>query len=125
MIYGVGTDVVLIERLREMYERHGERCLGRLLADEEREDFARAPDPARFLAKRFAAKEAFGKALGIGVRAPATLTAVGVTHDALGKPRFFYSPELAAHLAELDLTAHLSLSDERDVVVAFVVMEQR
>ena len=80
MIYGVGTDVVLIERLREMYERHGERCLGRLLADGEREDFASAPDPARFLAKRFAAKEAFGKALGTGVRVPATLTAV----DALG-----------------------------------------
>lgn len=124
MIYGVGTDIVAIARLGEMYARHGERTLTKLLAPSERADFATAADPARFLAKRFAAKEAFGKALGIGVRAPATLTAIAVSHDALGKPILAYAPELAAYMAERGLQAHLSLSDERDAAVAFVVLEK-
>ena len=80
--------------------------------------------PGRFLAKRFAAKEAFGKALGTGVAAPATLHAVRVGHDALGKPLFEYTPELEVYLRERGLAAHLSLSDETDYVVAFAVIEK-
>lgn len=83
--------------------------------------FARA---ARFLAKRFAAKEAFGKALGTGVAAPATLPNVAVAHDAAGRPYFEFAPELAAYLAGRGIRrAHLSLSDEADYVIAFVVLE--
>jgi len=126
MIHGIGTDIVAVSRLGEFYARHGERSLDKLLTPAEREEFARLPEAGqtRFLAKRFAAKEAFGKALGIGVRAPATLPAIAVGHDALGKPVFSYSDELAALLREKRLSAHLSISDERDYAVAFVILEQ-
>ena len=124
MIFGVGTDIVAVARLGKLYERHGERALGKLLAAAERADFARAADPARFLAKRFAAKEALGKALGIGVAAPATLGNSAVTHDELGKPVFAYAPALADYLAERCLTAHLSISDEQDFALAFVVLDK-
>lgn len=124
MIFGVGTDIAAVARLARLFERHGERASAKLLADTERADFARARDPGRFLAKRFAAKEAFGKALGIGVAAPATLPNVAVVHDELGKPAFAYAPELARYLAERGLTAHLSISDEADYALAFVVIER-
>lgn len=125
MISGVGTDIVNIARLAEMYRRHPERTLTKLLASDERDACLAASDPARFLAKRFAAKEAFAKALGLGVRPPATLPAISIAHDELGKPYFVYSPELAAYLAARGLSAHLSISDEREVAVAFVVMEKK
>ena len=124
MIFGIGTDIVAVARLGKLYERHGERALGKLLAPSERDDFERAADPARFLAKRFAAKEALGKALGIGVAAPATLGNSAVVHDELGKPAFAYAPALADYLAERGLTAHLSISDEQDFALAFVVLER-
>lgn len=123
MIFGVGTDIVAVARLGKLYERHGERGLEKLLAPAEHVDFKRARDPARFLAKRFAAKEAFGKALGTGVVSPATLPNIGVMHDALGKPVFGYAPELAQLLTERGLIAHLSISDEHDFAIAFVVIE--
>lgn len=124
MIVGVGTDIVAVARLGKLYERHGEQGLEKLLAPAERADFERAKDPARFLAKRFAAKEAFGKALGTGVASPATLANIRVVHDALGKPAFDYAPELAQMLTERGLAAHLSISDEHDFAIAFVVIEQ-
>lgn len=124
MIAGVGTDIAAIVRLGKLYERHGERALDKLLAPDERADFAKAKSPARFLAKRFAAKEAFGKALGIGVTVPATLHSIAVIHDELGKPAFDYAPELAQYLAERGLVAHLSISDEEDYALAFVVLEK-
>ena len=124
MIAGIGTDIAAIARIGRLYERHGERALEKLLAPSEREDFAAARDPARFLAKRFAAKEALGKALGIGVAAPATLPNIAVTHDALGKPAFAYAAPLAQYVAERNLTAHLSISDETEYAVAFVVLEK-
>jgi holo-[acyl-carrier protein] synthase len=123
MIAGIGTDIVAVERLGRLYERHGERALTKLLAPFERADFEKVRDPARFLAKRFAAKEAFGKALGIGVAAPATLPSISVVHDALGKPAFDYAPKLAQLLSERGLVAHLSISDEQDFALAFVVLE--
>jgi holo-[acyl-carrier protein] synthase len=123
VIAGIGTDIVAVERLAKLYEQHGKRALDKLLAPGERADFARAHNPARFLAKRFAAKEAFGKALGIGVIAPATLSNLAIVHDSLGKPIFNYAPPLAAYLAEHGLVAHLSISDEKGFAVAFVVME--
>lgn len=123
MIYGIGTDIVRIDRLRQALTRHGERFACRILAETERGDWRNSPDPARFLAKRFAAKEAFGKALGIGVAAPATLHAICIGHDAAGKPLFAYAPELAEYMRARKLAAHLSLSDETDHVVAFALIE--
>ena len=124
MVYGIGTDIVRIERMRAALERHGERFATRILAVGEREGFFASRDAARYLAKRFAAKEAFGKALGTGVAVPATLHAVAVSHDPLGKPVFDFGNELAAYMSERNLGAHLSLSDEADYVVAFALIEK-
>lgn len=124
MIYGVGTDIVAVARLRGMWERHGDKALEKLLAPQEIKEFATAADKGRFLAKRFAAKEAFSKALGTGVRPPATLPAIAVTHDELGKPVLDYAPKLAALMQEKKLKAHLSISDEADYAVAYVILEQ-
>ena len=123
MIYGIGTDIVAVERLQSMWQRHGERALERLLAPQEIAEFGQANDKGRFLAKRFAAKEALGKALGTGISTPAVLPAMAVTHDALGKPGFAFSGELAALLAERGLRAHLSISDESEYAVAYVILE--
>jgi holo-[acyl-carrier protein] synthase len=124
MIYGVGTDIVAVRRMADFWQRHGERGLEKMLAPEEREACRTSPNPARFLAKRFAAKEALGKAFGTGVRDPVLLPAIAVSHDDLGKPAFAFSPELAAHLAVRGLVAHLSVSDEQDYAVAFVILEK-
>lgn len=124
MIHGIGTDIVRIERVRKSLARFGERFALRILAASEVEAWRAHRDPARFLAKRFAAKEAFGKALGTGVAVPATLHAVAVGHDALGKPDYRYDDRLAAHMRERGLCAHLSISDEDDNVVAFALIER-
>lgn len=124
MIFGVGTDLVEIARLRTMWQRHGERTLDKLLAPEEREDCQSSADPGRFLAKRFAAKEALGKALGTGIRPPVLLPAIAVVHDDLGKPAFSFAPELQEWLARQALFCHLSLSDEAGHALAFVVVER-
>lgn len=123
MIYGIGTDIVAVKRLAAMWERHGEKALERLLAVEEIDEFAAAADKGRFLAKRFAAKEAFAKALGTGVRPPATLPAIAVGHDELGKPLLVFHGQLAKMLENLHLKAHLSLSDETDYAIAHVILE--
>lgn len=124
MIHGIGTDIVAVARMTEYFQRHGERGLEKMLAPSEREACRAASDPARFLAKRFAAKEALGKAFGSGVRAPLLLPDITIEHDELGKPSFSYSPGLAAHFAERGLAAHLSISDEQDYAVAFVILEK-
>jgi holo-[acyl-carrier protein] synthase len=124
MIYGIGTDIVAVARLRGMWERHGDKALEKLLAPQEMADFAKAADKGRFLAKRFAAKEAFSKALGTGVRPPATLPAIAVTHDDLGKPLLAFCGRLAEMVKNQNLIAHLSISDEAEYAVAYVILEQ-
>jgi len=124
VIHGIGTDIVRVQRMRAALERHGERFALRILAASEVADWRAHRDPGRFLAKRFAAKEAFGKALGTGVAVPATLHAVAVGHDALGKPGYLYDDRLAAHMREHGLRAYLSISDEDDNVVAFALIER-
>jgi holo-[acyl-carrier protein] synthase len=124
VIHGIGTDIVAVARMEEFRQRHGEHGVEKLLAPEERIEYRDSKQPARLLAKRFAAKEAFGKALGTGVRAPATLPAIAVVHDALGKPSFAFAPELSDYLNERGLSAHLSITDERDYAVAFVILEK-
>lgn len=124
MIYGVGTDIVDIARLQALWQRYGARALEKFLAPAERAACADSADPGRFLAKRFAAKEALGKALGTGIRAPVLLPAIAVTHDELGKPAFSFAGGLADWLRERHLIAHLSISDEASHALAFVVVEQ-
>jgi holo-[acyl-carrier protein] synthase len=123
VIFGIGTDIVAVARLADLLARRGDAIARRILAPDEREAFAASRDPARFLAKRFAAKEAFGKALGTGVAVPATLHAVRVGHEPAGRPIYTYSQALADYLVERGLRAHLSISDEADQVIAFAVIE--
>jgi holo-[acyl-carrier protein] synthase len=123
VIAGIGTDIVAIGRMRALWDRHAERGMVKILAPDERADCAKQNDPARFMAKRFAAKEALGKALGCGIRAPLLLPEIAITHDVAGKPSFRLSPDADELLSGKGLCAHLSLSDEQDYVVAFVVVE--
>lgn len=124
MIIGLGSDLCNIERITSTLERHGERFEQRVFTDVERAKAARRPfTKAATLAKRFAAKEAFGKALGTGVAVPATLHAVAVGHDARGKPEYRYDERLAAHMRDNALRAHLSISDEDEHIVAFALIE--
>jgi holo-[acyl-carrier protein] synthase len=124
MIYGIGTDVVEIERIKKALERYGERFAKRILCDPELTRFASHRLPAAYLAKRFAAKEAFTKALGTGIHAPANWHGVWVTNLPSGKPQLNFSPDLQALLRKRGVTsAHVSLSDERGVAFATVVLE--
>lgn len=124
MIYGIGTDIVAVKRLQGMWDRHGEKALEKLLAPQEIAEFTQAANKGRFLAKRFAAKEAFSKALGTGVRPPAVLPAIAVSHDELGKPILIFSGQLAEMIETQGLKAHLSLSDEADYAIAYVILER-
>jgi holo-[acyl-carrier protein] synthase len=125
VIAGIGTDIVAIARMTEFWQRHGHRALEKLLAPDERADCLAANEPARFLAKRFAAKEALGKAFGTGIRAPLLLPEIGIQHDALGRPGFVFSATIATCFAERGLNAHLSISDEQTHAIAFVILETR
>jgi holo-[acyl-carrier protein] synthase len=126
MIRGVGTDVVCIPRIEQALGRFGVRFVRRILTESEFARFERTGERARasHLAKRFAAKEAFAKALGTGVRAPFRWHSVSVGRDEKGKPGLLPSPEMAAHLARIGVTnSHVSLTDDAGVAVAFVVLE--
>jgi len=124
MIFGIGTDIVRVDRFESMWARYGERFSERLLSERELPELVAHTDPARFLAKRFAAKEAFAKAVGSGLRVPVSLRRISVTHDGLGKPVLQFDEVLRLHLAQLGINGHhLSVSDERDMIVAFVVLE--
>jgi holo-[acyl-carrier protein] synthase len=125
MIYGIGADILRVSRIGKVYARHGGRFLDHVLHPAEREAFAAAKKPALFLAKAFAVKEAFVKALGTGF--------VGVAHDEiaslrddLGKPTLVYSASLKRKLAKLGISgAHVTISDDHDWIVAMVVLEAR
>jgi holo-[acyl-carrier protein] synthase len=124
MIRGIGVDLVTVTRMSGMLERHGDRLAQRILAPSELDEYATAHDKARFLAKRFAAKEAVAKALGTGLRSPVSMERIAVTHDDQGRPGVAFADELTAWLAERRIgTFHLSISDERDHAVAFAVAE--
>ena len=123
MIFGIGTDIVRIDRMHASIERYGDKFARRILTAAEFEEFRISPRPAHFLAKRFAAKEAAAKALGTGFRNGLSLRDIGVAHDAYGKP------QLVCHGKAEDLRralgigeGHLSIADERDYAVAFVAL---
>lgn len=124
MIYGIGTDLLDTRRIRDGLARFGEHYADRLLAPAEHAGYYASSDAARFLAKCFAAKEAFAKATGTGLRAPVSLRNIAVLRDAKGKPLIECAPDLAAWLAERGVTAHhVSLSDEGNLVLAYVILE--
>ena len=124
MIFGVGTDVVEIHRIEAALERWGPRFAEKILVESELERFRRHRLPASYLAKRFAAKEAFVKALGTGIRSPAGWHGMWVVNLPSGKPELHFSDSLQSLLDRKGVTsAHLSLSDEKGIAFATVILE--
>ncbi len=124
MIYGVGVDILRVSRIEKVYRRHGRRFVERLLHAREQSAFKKARKPALFLAKCFAVKEAFVKALGTGFNGVAH-DEVGAIRNKLGRPELVFSAKLKRMLKRLKIkTAHLSLSDEGGLVCAMVVLER-
>jgi holo-[acyl-carrier protein] synthase len=122
LILGLGIDVVEIDRIRSALERFGDRFLERVLTEGERR--AAGGDTVRFLAARFAAKEAASKALGTGLRGGVTLKSLEVVDRASGKPEIVFHNQAKARLIAMGCAgAHLSLTHGRDVAAAVVVLE--
>ena len=125
MIHGIGADIVEVERISELCRHYGDRFQERILTLDEMQAFDSSASPMHFLAKRFAAKEAFSKALGTGLRYPVSFGNITVVKDGLGKPGFRFNQALSDYLQQLGIShCHLSLSDERTVACAFVVIER-
>lgn len=125
MIFGIGTDIVEVARIEASIQQFGDDFAKRILAASEFDSYQQSHIKARFLAKRFAAKEAFSKALGTGLRAPATFQNIAVSHDDLGKPILVLAADLQVLLQSKNIThMHISISDEKNLAAAFVVLER-
>jgi holo-[acyl-carrier protein] synthase len=123
VIYGIGTDIVAIERIQTNLERYGERFARRILAPQELAGFEHSAKPAHYLAKRFAAKEAAVKAMGTGFRDGIGLTQIYVDHDPLGRPLLQFDGRAEERRCALGIGAsYLSLSDEQHYAIAFVTL---
>jgi holo-[acyl-carrier protein] synthase len=123
MIFGIGTDLLEIARVERVWKRFGERFATRVLLDEELELFAVSPNRVRFLAMRFAAKEAIVKAMGTGFDNGMWVRDVGTVPNELGQPQVIYSARGAAMCARLGIgNGFLSLSDEAGLILAFAVL---
>jgi len=126
MIYGIGTDIVEIARVERALARHGERFALRILCTPELLRFRAHRKPVAYLAKRFAAKEAFTKALGTGIRAPANWHGVWVVNLRSGQPALEFSAALALLLEQRGISrTHVTLSDEREFASATVILERQ
>jgi holo-[acyl-carrier protein] synthase len=124
MIFGIGTDIVEVARIEASIAQFGDDFAKRILAESEFAAYEKSAIKPRFLAKRFAAKEAFSKALGTGLRAPATFQNIAVSHDDLGKPILVLAAELQQFLNDKNISkTHISISDEKNLAAAFVVLE--
>jgi holo-[acyl-carrier protein] synthase len=123
MIFGVGTDIVELSRIQATYDRFGDHFVDRLLMDEERELFNRNKWPVRFLAMRFAAKEATVKAMGTGFAHGVWVRDVGVINNDWGRPLVIWSERGKAVCDQLGIGAgHVSLSDDAGLILAFAVV---
>ncbi len=130
MIYGIGTDVCDVRRIRASWERHGERFARKILSDQEFATFqarsARWPERGvRYMATRFSAKEAFSKAVGLGMRMPMTWRLCEIANERSGKPYLILHGGLKEWFEAQGLTAHVTVTDETDYAASFVVVEQK
>jgi holo-[acyl-carrier protein] synthase len=128
MIYGIGTDFCDIRRIDAALQRHGERFAEKILAEGElalfRQRKARSPGrEVKFLATRFAAKEAFSKAIGLGMRMPMTWRRCEVVKAPSGAIALRLHGELREWFEAKGLQAHVTVTDEQDMAAAFVVVE--
>ncbi len=129
MIYGIGTDICDVRRIQASLERHGDRFAEKVLSQGElatwRARTARWPDRGlRYLATRFSAKEAFSKAIGLGMRMPMTWRHCEVAKLASGQPVIVLHGALKEWFEERGLQAHLSVTDETDYAASFCVVEK-
>jgi holo-[acyl-carrier protein] synthase len=130
MIYGIGTDIIRIARIEAALARHGERFAAKILGPEELEKYrlrkARAEVRAlRFLATRFAAKEAFSKAIGLGLHLPMTWRAAQILNAPSGQPIMATTGVLREFMEQRGLSAQVTITDEAEYAVAFVIVEQK
>jgi len=129
LIYGIGTDICQIPRIEEALARHGDRFAKKILGPQEMEKYLarKARNPVRgirFVATRFAAKEAFAKAIGLGIRMPMTWPAAQMLNAPSGKPMIVCSGVLKEFMDKNKLTTQVTVSDEAEYAVAFVIVEQ-
>jgi len=129
MIYGIGTDIVQISRVEAALARSGPRFAEKILGPQELDKYhARSAKNAvrglRFLATRFSAKEAFSKAIGMGMRMPMTWRSMQMLNDPSGKPTIVCSGALDEFMRQNRLSAQVTISDEADYGVAFVIVTQ-
>lgn len=123
MIFGIGTDIVEVERVERIWTQYGEHFARRILMPVEYDLFQEHRRPVRFLAMRFAAKEAVVKAMGTGFANGMWLRDAGTVPDRLGQPQLIFSPRGSAKCAELGIGGgHLSLTDEAGLVLAVAVL---
>jgi holo-[acyl-carrier protein] synthase len=130
MIFGIGTDVCDVRRIRTSMQRHGERFALRILSDREmtvwRSRSARWPERGlRYLATRFSAKEAFSKAVGLGMHLPMTWRLCEIANLPSGQPVVVLHGGLKAWFEAKGLTAHVTVTDETDYAASFVVVERK
>lgn len=124
MIYGIGIDVVEPHRVERLLEKYGDRFARRVLTPVEWPGYLKTAKPVFFLANRFAAKEAFSKAMGTGFRYPVTLQCISVVQNKAGKPGFAFHPCLQEMMDGLGVAGHhLTISDEQKLACACVVLE--
>jgi holo-[acyl-carrier protein] synthase len=130
MIYGLGTDICDVRRIRDSLERHGERFARKILSEAELATWkarsARWPERGvRYLATRFSAKEAFSKAVGLGMRMPMTWRLCEIGKLASGQPVIVLHGVLKQWFDARGLSAHVSVTDETDYAASFVVVEKK
>lgn len=130
MIYGIGTDLIQISRIEAALARKGERFAEKILGAEELEKYKRRKSKVkargiRFLATRFAAKEAFSKAIGLGIHMPMSWRAMQTLNAENGKPVAVTSGALKEFMEQNGLTAQVSITDETDYAAAFVIVEKK
>jgi holo-[acyl-carrier protein] synthase len=128
MIFGIGTDICDVRRIRATFERHGERFAQRILSDAELKIWkvrsARWPDRGvSYLATRFSAKEAFSKAIGTGMHLPMRWRNCEISNASSGQPHIVLHGALKTWFEARRLSAHVSMSDETDYAASFVVVE--
>ena len=116
-IFGVGIDIVEIQRIKETYSRYGERFARKILSNSELRNFYKNKNKISFLAKRFAAKEAVGKALGVGIKNGSILKNIEIKNDLHGKPFVNINNTKKLNMTEKK-EIHISLSDEKKYAVA-------
>tara|TARA_B100000900_G_scaffold283386_1_gene242725 strand:- start:596 stop:973 length:378 start_codon:yes stop_codon:yes gene_type:complete len=120
-IFGIGIDIVEVERIKKIHQKYGEKFASKILSNDELKNFLKDKNKIHFLAKRFAAKEAVGKALGVGIKNGSILKNIEIKNDINGKP--FVNIK---DIEKLNVTAkkeiHISLSDEKKFAVANAVI---